>query len=130
MKSQRIMLWGWFGFENLGDDLLLDTMLKHLHGDVTIPMKKSYMPPDVNQVNRSYRNLVRGAFYHDVVIIGPGGLFPFDNKSKVLLYYIITKFWNLMGRKVIFFGIGISEKMSGLSAILWRRMAKTADFLF
>lgn len=32
-----------------------------------------------------------------------------------------------MGRKVIFFGIGISEKMSDLSAFLWRRMARTAD---
>ena len=23
----RVMIWGWFGFENTGDDLLLKTML-------------------------------------------------------------------------------------------------------
>lgn len=126
-REKRLFLWGWYGFENLGDDLLLCTMLKQLHGDITVPMQKSYELPDVAQVKRSYGNLVRGAFYNDAVIIGPGGLFPFDNKFKVLLYYVITKFWILMGRKVIFFGIGISEKMSDLSTILWRRMAKTAD---
>lgn len=37
-----IMLWGWYGFENLGDDLLLETMINHLNGDITIPMKVPY----------------------------------------------------------------------------------------
>ena len=27
---RRVMIWGWFGFENLGDDLLLRTMLSFL----------------------------------------------------------------------------------------------------
>lgn len=33
MKSQKVMLWGWFGFENIGDDLLLSTMLDNLTSD-------------------------------------------------------------------------------------------------
>lgn len=125
--KKRVFLWGWYGFENLGDDLLLKTMLQHLHGDITVPMQKPYVLPAVKQVKRSYKELVRGAFKNDVQIIGPGGLFPFDNKPKVFLYYLITRLWILMGREVIFFGIGISEKMGNLSAVLWRRMAKTAD---
>ena len=125
--KKQVFLWGWYGFENLGDDLLLKTMLQHLHGDITVPMKKPYVLPAVKQVKRSYKELVRGAFSHDAVIIGPGGLFPFDNKPKVLLYYLITRLWILMGREVVFFGIGISERMGNLSAVLWRRMAKTAD---
>lgn len=124
---RRILLWGWYGFENLGDDLLLDTMLQHLQGEITVPMDKSYALQNVNEVSRSYKKLVLGAFKNDVLIIGPGGLFPFDNKPKVLLYYLITRLWILMGREVIFFGIGISERMGNLSAVLWRRMAKTAD---
>ena len=42
MKSQKILLWGWFGFENLGDDLLLNTMLENLSpysGTITVPMR-------------------------------------------------------------------------------------------
>ena len=127
MTIKKILLWGWYGFENLGDDLLLDTMLQHLQGEITVPMNKSYVLQNVNEVSRSYKELVRGAFKNDVLIIGPGGLFPFDNKPKVFLYYLITRLWILMGREIIFFGIGISEKMGNLSAVLWRRMAKTAD---
>ena len=125
-KSSRIMLWGWFGFENLGDDLLLDTMLKHLHGEITVPMETPYKIQNVTQVKYSYKEFLSGALHNDTVIIGPGGLFPVDKQYKALLYLLITRLWALMGRKVIFFGIGISEKMSDFSSILWRKMAKSA----
>lgn len=124
---RRVLLWGWYGFENLGDDLLLDTMLQHLQGEITVPMNKSYALQYVNEVPRGYKELVLGTFKNDVLIIGPGGLFPFDNKVKVLLYYIVSGLWKALGRKVIFFGIGISERMSNFSAALWRRMAQRAD---
>ncbi len=127
---KRILLWGWYGFENLGDDLLLDTMLQHLQGEITVPMNKSYKLQRVNEIPRSYKNLVMGAFRNDVLIIGPGGLFPFDNKTKVLLYYIISGIWKALGRRVVFFGIGISEQMSNFSAALWRRMSQRADLFF
>lgn len=118
MKKQKILNWAWYGFENLGDDLLMNTMLRHIHGDVTVPMKTPYAMPNVKQVKRSYKELVLVAFHYDVLIIGPGGLFPFDNRFKVLIYYLITRLWILKGRKVIFFGIGISEDMSSISAVL------------
>lgn len=127
MKNQKILNWGWYGFGNLGDDLLLDTVIKHLHGDITVPMKTSYTLLGVKQVKRSYKELIIGVFQYDALIIGPGGLFPFDNKAKVLLYYLITRLWILARRKVFFFGIGISEDMSGMSASLWEKMAKSAD---
>ena len=126
-EKRNIMLWGWYGYENLGDDLLLDTMLKQLYGDITVPINKTYNLPGVKQISRNYKNLLMGAFHNDVLIIGPGGLFPFDNKIKVIIYYIITMFWKLLNRKVIFFGIGISERMSDFSVIMWRIMVKKAD---
>lgn len=127
MKKQKILNWAWYGFENLGDDLLMNTMLRHIHGDVTVPMKTPYAMPNVKQVKRSYKELVLGAFHYDVLIIGLGGLFPFDNRFKVLIYYLITRLWILKGRKVIFFGIGISEDMSSISAVLWNKIAKSVN---
>ncbi len=123
----RVLIWGWFGFENLGDDLLFKTMQQYLYGDITVPMNTQYILPGVKQIPRSYKSLVVGALDNDVLIIGPGGLFPFDNKIKVLLYYIAGRIWKLRGRKVVFFGIGISERMSNFSAMLWRRIAMRAD---
>ena len=131
ISMRRIMIWGWFGFENLGDDLLLRTMLSFLdkkENVITVPMKKTYKQTiNINQIYRNYKNLVFGVSNNDVLIIGPGGLFPFDNKLKVALYLIITMIWKLMNRKVVFFGIGISEKMSGISAFLWRNIVVHTD---
>lgn len=121
-KKSKVLLWGWFGFENLGDDLLLYTMLNRVNCEITVPMKKKYSTIDAKQIKRSYINLLFGFFNNDYLIIGPGGLFPFDNKLKVLIYYIVVTIWSLVGKKVIFFGVGISEKMSDFSVILWKKI--------
>lgn len=56
MSRQRILLWGWFGLKNMGDDLLLETTLKHLHGEITVAMKKPYkLKENANQIPRSYK---------------------------------------------------------------------------
>lgn len=132
MRSQKIMLWGWFGFENLGDDLLLDTMIRALNSPrrtITVPMRTPYVieQTDIKQVSRSYKELLKGALYNDVLIIGPGGLFPFDNPQKVWIYFIIVLLWKLGGRKVAFFGIGISKQLSSMSRHLWKAIAIFSD---
>ena len=132
MRSQKIMLWGWFGFENLGDDLLLDTMIRALNSPgrtITVPMRTPYVieQTDIKQVSRSYKELLKGALYNDVLIIGPGGLFPFDNPQKVWIYFIIVLLWKLGGRKVAFFGISISKQLSSMSRHLWKAIAIFSD---
>ncbi|WP_297997912.1 hypothetical protein [uncultured Phascolarctobacterium sp.] len=111
---KKVMIWGWFGFENLGDDLLLRTMLSFLdkkENVITVPMKKTYKQTiNINQIYRNYKHLVFGVFNNDVLIIGPGGLFPFDNKLKVALYLIITMIWKLMNRKVVFLELEFQKR--------------------
>ena len=132
MKSQRIMLWGWFGFENLGDDLLLKTMISNLSSDsrmLTIPMRTPYNIENQNikQIGRSYKELFKGAFNNDVLIIGPGGLFPFDNPKKVMIYFGVTLLWKALGRRVAYFGVGISERMNPFSSRIWKAIAQMSD---
>lgn len=132
MKSQKIMLWGWFGFENLGDDLLLNTMLDNLVSDsriITIPMSTKYdiEIDNLKQINRNYKELFNGALNNEVLIIGPGGLFPFDNAKKVFIYLIVTLLWKLFGHRVAYFGVGISDRMSFITRKLWRMIASLSD---
>lgn len=132
MTSERVFLWGWFGFENVGDDLLLQTVFHHLSAParkITVAMARPYttLPSGITQVHRSYAELFRGALHNDVLIIGPGGLFPFDSVPKLAVYLAITAFWKMLGRKVIFWGVGISERMSSQSAFLWRRIIANSD---
>lgn len=132
MKFQKIMLWGWFGFENLGDDLLLNTMLTNLSSNrrfITIPMSIEYdiAIDNLKQIDRSYKELFKGAFNNEVLIIGPGGLFPFDNVKKVFIYLMITLLWKVLGHRVAYFGVGISDRMSFLSRKLWGMIAFLSD---
>ena len=132
MKSRRILLWGWFGFENLGDDLLLNTMLENLSpysGTITVPMRSQYdiKHQNVKQIERNYTALFREISHNDMLIIGPGGLFPFDNPRKVAIYFFIALLWKVFGRKVAFFGVGISERMGSFSKAIWRAIAAISD---
>lgn len=132
MLSKRILLWGWFGEENVGDDLLLETFLDRVSNNnrkITIPMATNYAlsQENIHEIPRTYVALLRGVMNNDTLIIGPGGLFPFDDVVKLIVFWIIVHTWKLFNRKVIFFGIGISEKMSYFSTILWKNMVKKAD---
>ena len=132
MKRLRILLWGWFGYENLGDDLLLEAMLNNLdckNWKITVPMKKKYdcIRKNVDQIKRDYITLFLQIRKNDVLVIGPGGLFPIDNIVKVLVFYVVVILWKISHKRVVFYGIGISEKISKASAILWRKIIRKAD---
>lgn len=116
----------------MGDDLLLDTMIGSLNSPgrtITVPMHTPYLIEQTNikQVSRSYKELLKGIFYNDVLIVGPGGLFPFDNPQKMWIYLVIVLLWKLCGRKVSFFGIGISKQLSKVSQQLWKAIATLSD---
>lgn len=132
MRSEKILLWGWFGEENIGDDLLLNTFLAKIASnrrEFTIPMatKYAFSQRNIHEIQRSYSALFYEAIRCDTLIIGPGGLFPFDDIPKLIAFLNAVCIWKLLNRKVIFFGIGISEKMSRFSTFLWRQIIKKTD---
>lgn len=132
MQSKKIFLWGWFGYQNVGDDLLLKTTLNSISSpnrEITVAMKNRYSSDLCNarQIKRSYLSLLLGAISHDTLIIGPGGLFPFDSRRKVQIYLYIIKFWKALNRKVVFFGIGISERLGSPSSVLWKEIMARVD---
>lgn len=132
MRSKKILLWGWFGEENIGDDLLLNTFLAKIANDsceITVPMatKYAFAQSNIHEIQRTYTALFYEAIKNDTLIIGPGGLFPFDDIPKLIVFLNAICIWKLLNRKVIFFGIGISEKMSRFSTFLWRQIIRKAD---
>jgi polysaccharide pyruvyl transferase WcaK-like protein len=130
--KKRILTWGWFGFHNFGDDLLLYTFIKNVTSScsdivLSIAMNEKYdLDENINQVERSYKTLFSANRY-DVLIIGPGGIFPKNKTLKLLLYYFILIRWKIAGRKIVFFGTGISNYMNGLQRNIWRRIVKLSD---
>lgn len=135
IESNRIMLWGWFGFKNVGDDLLLNAVLRQIcdgtHNSVTIPMNEKYNlnKERIEQVERDVHILMDSEVInsHDILLIGPGGLFPIDDMRYLLFFFRIVRLWKKSKKKVIFYGIGISEALSIQSSILWHGIVSMSN---
>ena len=84
---REIGLWGWFGYRNCGDDLLLINTVEEILScgadDLNITVfgnddniNKLFPSGSVNTQKRSASGLIKYAFKADVLVIGPGGIFP------------------------------------------------------
>lgn len=133
MGIKRVLNWAWYGFENFGDDLLQNVMLcklKEKNIDSIFPMKVKYPNLKAEQLSRSYRELFIRAKDCNALIVGPGGLFPFANRTKLAVFYAAVIWWKIKQRKVVFLGIGISKRIDWISSFLWKRIIKRCDLFF
>lgn len=133
MNKNRILNWGWYGYYNLGDDLLQNVMIDLFKSNEIEPiftMRNEYTSIDSEQVPRSYLNLYRRAKDCDALVIGPGGLFPFSNYPKLLAIYGAVKWWRFRKKKVIFFGVGISSNLDGKNRRLWRKIIDVSTLFY
>ncbi len=135
----RVRLHGWFGFRNLGDDLLLQRAVDVVGGARAVSaIEVSAKEPDYLQrfldteknlvfAGRGMRQLFAAAFRNDALVVGPGGLFPHRNLPKVAVYLALTAWWKLLRKKVAYFGLGATSSQDKLSAFCWRRIASLSD---
>ncbi|MDN5342057.1 polysaccharide pyruvyl transferase family protein [Oceanotoga sp. DSM 15011] len=96
---KNIMLIGYYGFKNFGDDLLLKSILKifqeinfsgniYIPSDNELPINKTSYSFSIKNINRfdilSLRSYVQKM---DIVIYGGGNLFQSETSLKSFLYY-------------------------------------------
>ncbi|MBU0567058.1 polysaccharide pyruvyl transferase CsaB [bacterium] len=128
MRKVRLLISGYYGFGNLGDELILGSMLKELRGfEVTVlyhqsPVTSHQSP--VRMVERSsFFKLIREASRTDLLISGGGGLFQDTTGFFSLLYYLSIIALALILRKpVILYGVGIGPLRRRMSRWLVKRI--------
>lgn len=139
------VLIGNYGATNLGDEAILDNILKaHPEINFTVfshnPTKTTRHHP---QINSTYplpfglRSLLRGNFQKsfqalktsDFVIIGGGGLFT-DEKIKAILLWSWHFFWASLYRKPVFFyANSIGPLNSKIGRYITKKVLRKADFI-
>lgn len=135
----RVHVHGWFGFRNLGDDLLLKNAVHVLQsipdvagievGAEDSDYLSAYLGDnyEITFSDRGMLTLFSSAVRNDVLVIGPGGLFPHRNPAKVFAFLLLTLWWKALGKKVAYFGLGATAIQDDFSAACWRLIAKVSD---
>lgn len=118
----KVGIWGYYGFDNLGDDLILDVLIEWLLeiGNRIEPytfIKKESSEEVLqkhnisNQENRSVRNALKFALLEaDAFVIGGGGIFPAWTYTRLLFYNAIALIMKARQKPCVCIGVGVEEK--------------------
>jgi polysaccharide pyruvyl transferase CsaB len=120
----RVLLSGYYGYGNLGDEALLSGILSSLkkygHNVTVLSGNPEYTKElhNVNAVSR-YKGLPLALLQHQAVISGGGGLLQDKTSSRSLQYYLgVLSLAKLLGKKVIVYGQSIGPlSESGKKAV-------------
>ena len=141
MKEYKFAILGYYGFGNLGDELLLQAGLKILEAD-NIPPEKiivlSNNPQEtekifnVKSVNRwKYFEVIKALRKSEILLLGGGGLFQ-DSTSVMscVWYWGIIRLAKFLGLKVIALGQSIGELNSKISRFLTGNALRSCEKIF
>jgi polysaccharide pyruvyl transferase WcaK-like protein len=132
---KKVLLKGYYGTSNAGDDLLLMKVLETIPANCRItvlgnPDKfESFgekFPNAHFEEAGSTRTRVGKCARHDALVLGGGGLFPNRRGSVGQYAELITAL--LLGKRIVVAGIGINPQKGTIERCLWNLIAKRAAF--
>lgn len=136
-KKIRAVLSGYYGFDNFGDEAILNVLVKELKSrgvEVTVLSKnppKTSSSLEVMSVNTfSFKNVICAIRNADVLISGGGSLLQDATSVKSLVYYLlIISAALLFGKKVIIFAQGIGPIRNILGQFWTKTVLKKCTYI-
>lgn len=117
MKNLKILIVGYYGSDNAGDEMLLRATKKLLNKiyetpeitAITYNIKDTKEKHNINGISRNkYKDIFKGIKNADIVVGGGGSMLQNITSNRSLIYYLsILKISKLMGKKVVLLGNGI-----------------------
>ena len=136
---KRIMISGYYGFDNLGDEAILGSMIKMIKRinqdiEITILSNKAEQTSKRYDVNAVYRydifKIMSTMKRSDIFISGGGSLLQDVTSMKSVPYYLglifLGKVFNL---KTIFFAQGVGPLNSKFNRFLVSKILKNTDYI-
>ena len=129
----RILICGYYGEHNLGDDALLSVLLNQLQGRwipvITARDRRAVqsMAPGVETVDRrSLISVLKEVRHVDAVILGGGSLLQDSTSTRSLIYYVLLIWRAKMLQKPVFlWAQGLGPLKRWTSRLLVERTLKT-----
>lgn len=131
---EKVVLGGYFGFENLGDDAILLSEVSFLkeNGFEPIVLTNKGKPIfGVKGINRtSIKEILKLKGEFSTFILGGGGLFQDKTSFRSLLYYLfLIDFMKRLQKRVVVFNVGVGPLIRKISRKLLFSSLRRADLL-
>ena len=136
--KKRVVLSGYFGFKNFGDEAILSVLiqkLKQLDMRITvISSDPKYTTGKFKHIRSIYTfkipDIISTIYKSDVLISGGGSLLQDTTSLKSLIYYLFVIFSALiMRKKVIIFAQGIGPISNPFGIFLTKNILKHCSYL-
>jgi len=136
---KKILLAGYFGMGNLGDEAILEgelTYLKREIPDLEISIlagnpektKETFLCPSFNRA--SLVEIFKAISLCDILVLGGGGIFQDITSFRSLLYYLfLLELAKMQRKKVAIFAVGIGPLRRGISEFLVKRALLRSDYV-
>lgn len=137
-SNQKVLISGYYGFNNFGDDAVLSTLVQSLKNadinDITVFSKNPEETSKTFNVKSSYTfdflGLIRNISKCDFLISGGGSLLQDTTSLKSLIYYLFVIFTALFfKKKVIIFAQGIGPINNKFFAFVTKLILKNCDYV-
>ncbi|MFN0117239.1 MAG: polysaccharide pyruvyl transferase family protein [Elusimicrobiota bacterium] len=129
-SKPRFVICGYYGFENLGDELILNSIIGQLKGqfkncEIRVLSHMAQLTEKKHQVKTINRwnlfQVLKALWWGDVFLFGGGGLFQNETSNRSLLYYLtLLGLGKLICGRVWIYALGV-EKINGL---YWDKIIK------
>ncbi len=133
--SKKVVISGYYGFKNFGDELILSILtqhLKNLDADITVFSvspeftKQTYGVKTARTFNPL--DVIKTIAATDVLISGGGSLFQDATSLKSVIYYaFVLGLAQLFGKKTIIFAQGVGPLYHPLSRFLVKHLFRRCD---
>lgn len=138
--SMRVLVRGYFGYDNLGDEAILTSMLTWVASheweavvlagpgrDRLIEVARMAGIRRYRFFSTSFLNELRAIIAVDALVIGGGGLFPSDSFKLPLRLLILVLFAALLGKRSIMVGIGVNPIRRRSTKFIWRLLMRVVE---
>ncbi len=130
MADKKILLSGYFGFGNCGDEIILYTEKKFFEnlGYEVFPIYRA--SKGSNGASGNLFNTIAAIRQSDIIVSGGGGLLQDKTSLKSLFYYLFILFTGrVFGKKTVCFAQGIGPLNTALGRFVTRKVVSGADLI-
>lgn len=139
MDKKNIVISGYYGFDNSGDDAILKAIVDELKNadknlDITVLSKDPSLTRKIYGVKSmdrfSFKEVRNALKYSDLLISGGGSLLQDITSARSLLYYLaIMAYGKILGKKVMVYANGVGPINGKINRFLTKLILDRVDLI-